>query len=87
MEDHVPFHDAFIKPWMIDLADDHYALDITRAKNLLDWEPTRSLRDTLPKMIDTLKADPQRWYHENKLTWTKESEEAAHAMYEEAHAG
>ena len=27
VEDHVPFHDAFIKPWMIDLADDHYELE------------------------------------------------------------
>ena len=29
--------EPFIKPWMIDLAYDHYALDITRARTLLDW--------------------------------------------------
>ncbi len=67
LEDHVPFHDAFIKPWMIDLADDHYELDITRARTLLGWEPKHSLRATLPKMIAALQADPVAWYRENKL--------------------
>ena len=28
----LPGPDPFIKPWMIDLADDHYALDISRAR-------------------------------------------------------
>ncbi len=37
--DHVPGQDGFIKPWMIDRANDHYALDITRACTLLGWEP------------------------------------------------
>jgi nucleoside-diphosphate-sugar epimerase len=67
VEDHVPFHDAFIKPWMIDLADDHYELDITRARKLLGWEPKRSLRETLPKMVAALKADPEKFYCDNKL--------------------
>jgi nucleoside-diphosphate-sugar epimerase len=59
--------DAFIRPWMIDLADDHYALDVRRARELLGWEPRRSLRDTLPKMIEALKRDPARWFEENGL--------------------
>lgn len=67
LEDHVPFHDAFIKPWMIDLADDHYELDITRARTLLGWEPKHSLRETLPKMVAALKNDPAKFYQENKL--------------------
>lgn len=67
LEDHVPFHDAFIKPWMIDRADDHYELDIARARKLLGWEPKHSLRDTLPKMVAALKADPKKFYEENKL--------------------
>ena len=29
--------EPFIKPWMIDLADDHYALDTGRARTLLGW--------------------------------------------------
>lgn len=63
----LPGADPFIKPWMIDRANDHYALDITRARTLLGWEPKRSLRSTIPKMIDALKADPVRWYEENDL--------------------
>ena len=65
--DHVPGQERFIKPWMIDRANDHYALDITRARTLLGWEPKRSLRETLPKMIAALKADPLGWYRENDL--------------------
>ena len=63
----MPGADPFIKPWMIDRANDHYALDITRARTLLGWEPKRSLRETLPKMIAALKSDPLGWYRENKL--------------------
>lgn len=68
IQDETPFvEEPFIKPWMIDLADDHYALDITRARTMLDWEPKRSLGETLPKMIQALKANPLEWYKENKL--------------------
>jgi len=67
VEDHTPGMDPFIKPWMIDRANDHYALDITRARKLLDWGPQRSLRDTLPKMVAALKADPIGWYREQGL--------------------
>ncbi len=67
LENHVPGDERFIKPWMIDLADDHYALDIGRARTTLGWEPTRSLRETLPRMVSALKADPQRFYKMNKL--------------------
>ena len=67
LEDAVPLHESFIKPWMIDLADDHYEVDITRARQLLGWEPKHSLRATLPKMVAALKADPEAFYCENKL--------------------
>jgi nucleoside-diphosphate-sugar epimerase len=63
----LPGADPFIRPWMIDRANDHYALDITRARTLLGWEPTRSLRETIPKMIAALKGDPAAWYRENDL--------------------
>lgn len=52
---------------MIDRASDHYALDITRARTLLGWEPRRRLRDTMPKMVEALKADPAKIYKENEL--------------------
>lgn len=59
--------DPFIKPWMIDRADDNYEMDITRAKEYLDWGPKHDLMSTLPEMIDRLKADPDRWYKVNEL--------------------
>ena len=68
--------DSFIKPWMIDRANDHYALDITRAKTLLGWQPKRSLRDTIPLMIAALKADPGAFFKENDLELPSELKEA-----------
>ncbi len=59
--------ETFIKPWMIDLADDHYPLDIERARERLGWQATRRLRDTLPEMVSRLKRDPEAWYRTNKL--------------------
>lgn len=68
IENHIPFFPKpFIKPWMIDIADDHLELDISLAKGLLDWEPKRSLYDTLPIMVKNLKDDPLKWYQEQKL--------------------
>jgi vitamin K epoxide reductase family protein/SPW repeat-containing protein len=58
----------FIKPFMVDLADDHCELNIARARSLLAWEPRHSLRDTLPAIVAALKADPLSWYRRNKLT-------------------
>ena len=66
-QDHMPGEDPFIKPWMIDRANDHYALDITRAREVLDWTPRRSLRQTLPKMVAALEADPVGWYRDHGL--------------------
>jgi len=67
LQDQAPGEEPFIKPWMIDFADDHYALDISRARKVLGWEPKHSLRETVPKMVAALKADPVSWYRENKL--------------------
>ncbi|TXE13716.1 NAD-dependent epimerase/dehydratase family protein [Algoriphagus aquimarinus] len=61
------FGKAFIKPWMIDLADDHYEMDSSKAKKLLGWKPKHGLRETLPKMIENLKDDPKKFYQVNKL--------------------
>ena len=73
----LPGADPFIKPWMIDRANDHYALDIARARTLLGWEPKQSLRGTIPKMIATLKADPLGFYRENDLELPSELREQA----------
>ena len=58
----LPGADPFIKPWMIDLSDDHYALDISRARTLLGWKPRHSLRETLPNILTELQSDPVGWY-------------------------
>ena len=66
--DNMPLvEEPFIKPWMVDLADDHYALDISRSRTTLGWEPKHSLRDTLPKMVAALKRDPAAWYRAHEL--------------------
>ncbi|QEF97617.1 3 beta-hydroxysteroid dehydrogenase/Delta 5--_4-isomerase [Stieleria maiorica] len=59
--------EAFIKPFMVPMADDHYALDISRAKALIDWEPKYRLIDQLPIIIDRLKQNPDQWYRNNGL--------------------
>jgi nucleoside-diphosphate-sugar epimerase len=59
--------DFFIQPWMMKLSDQHYELDITRARKMLGWSPKTSIRATLPKMIAFLKNDPLRFYETNGL--------------------
>ncbi|MEJ7805288.1 MAG: NAD(P)-dependent oxidoreductase [Telluria sp.] len=59
--------EPFIKPWMIDLADDHFELDIGLARSALGWEPKHRLMTTLPQMIEALKRDPTAWYRANDL--------------------
>jgi len=66
---------SFIKPRMVEFADDNFELDITRARTILGWEARHSLRDTLPKMIPSLLADPLAWCRENELEpplWLRE---------------
>ncbi len=60
-------HKPFIRPWMIDFSDDHYELDISRAKKILGWSPKHSLEETLPIMIEDLIKDPIHWYKKNGL--------------------
>jgi UDP-glucose 4-epimerase len=63
LQNHTPFlPKPFIKPWMVDLADDNYQFTMEKARRLLNWSPKRSLRATLPKLIENLKADPVAWY-------------------------
>ena len=58
----------FVKPFMVELADDHYELDISRARVLLGWSPAHMLRDELQSIVGTLKADPLGWYRANYIT-------------------
>ena len=60
--------EPFIKPFMVGMADDHYELDIGRARDLLGWEPRHRLTDELPRLVATLKTDPAAWYEANRVT-------------------
>ena len=59
--------DDFIQPWMIDLADQDYRIDISKARRLLGWEPQRRLRDTLPRIAANLLENPSEWSLRNGL--------------------
>jgi len=73
---HNPFvKNPFIKPWMIDLADDHYGLDISLAHDELDWWPKNFVGDVIPKMIQSLKSNPYDWYKTNQLEMPREMNE------------
>lgn len=61
----------FIKPWMIDLADEHRPVDISRANRMLGWHPRHRLRDTLPEILKRLKDDPEAWYRTNGFPMPK----------------
>lgn len=68
----------FIRPFMVDMADDHYALSIERAEQQLGWKPRHNIASVLPDLIANLKADPLTWYSENGLTpppWLSVAEE------------
>ncbi|MBA2778522.1 NAD-dependent epimerase/dehydratase family protein [Billgrantia kenyensis] len=68
----------FIRPFMIDMADDHYELDIRRAREQLGWEPRHEVFDALEAMVDHLLDDPHDWYQANGITppdWIDEAEE------------
>ncbi len=58
---------SFIKPWMVDLADDNYEFSMEKAKKVLNWSPKHSLRKTLPSMVANLKASPIAWYKRHKI--------------------
>lgn len=68
----------FIRPFMIDMANDHYALDISKARDVLGWEPQHRIEDELPTLVDSLKSDPLRWYRDNGITppvWLESADE------------
>lgn len=68
-QDRLPLgEEPFIKPWMVDLADDHQAIDISRAREALAWEPQHRLRESLPRMIESMQRDEDGFYRENKLS-------------------
>jgi nucleoside-diphosphate-sugar epimerase len=79
VHDRLPTRDPSFKPWMIDIADDHYELDIALARRLLGWEPRRRLLDDIPRLIEVMRADPEGWCRENGLAVHHAEESASSA--------
>ncbi|MGE0171291.1 MAG: NAD-dependent epimerase/dehydratase family protein [Oligoflexales bacterium] len=67
VKDKITPEKEFIQPWMIDLADAHYPIDISKAKALLNWQPEHSLRTHLPIILHNFLNDPEWWYEQNHL--------------------
>jgi nucleoside-diphosphate-sugar epimerase len=59
--------EPFVRPFMAMEASDHYALDITLARDLLGWAPRHRLSATIPLIVEKLKRDPKAWYEANKV--------------------
>jgi UDP-glucose 4-epimerase len=69
---HLPFvAKPFIQPWMIKLADEHYELDISKAKKIFSWSPKRKLENLIGKMCSDVLENPVSWYKENGLKMSK----------------
>jgi nucleoside-diphosphate-sugar epimerase len=67
-QEHLPFmKPSFIKPWMIDHSDEHFEMDISKAKKIIGWEPQHRVDKTISLWIEELRRDPIMWYDENKL--------------------
>ena len=60
--------EPFIKPFMVEMAGDHYELDISKARRLLGWKPKHRLIDTLPRMVAAMKQDPAAWYRQHGMS-------------------
>lgn len=58
----------FIRPFMIDMASDHYQLSTLRARKLLGWKARHSLYKSLDEIVANLKKDPIEWYRQNGIT-------------------
>lgn len=67
LEEKVLGQEMFIKPWMVDLADDHYPVSIEKARSRLGWEPDRRLPEVLPEMVRRMKEDPEAWFERNSV--------------------
>ena len=50
--------DPFVKPWMVDRADDHYALDVSRASKEFGWRAEMPLEEGLKRTIE--------WYQHSR---------------------
>ncbi len=57
----------FIRPWMIKLAGEHFAFDLTRARMRLGWVPKRSIQQDLDAMLVRAVRERDKWLKVNSL--------------------
>jgi len=57
----------FIRPFMVELASDHYDIDTSQAEELLGWRPRHYIYEGLEKITASLKDDPAEWYGANGI--------------------
>ena len=63
----------FVKPWMVRFSEEHFEFDCQRALKLLSWQPQFSIQDSLFKIIDLAKENPNQWLEINqKRPWQPE---------------
>ena len=86
VQEKLPGPDPFIRPWMIERASDHYALDITRAQPQLDWGTTRPLRRTAPTQIPAATDEPARSQQVPSAETHAATERPAHDHAQSPHA-
>src|SRR5690606_20940225 len=67
VKDKLTEESEFIQPWMVDLADAHYPIDVSKANKLLGWNPKFSLRKQIAPMVEKLLESPIQWYQENGI--------------------
>ncbi len=60
--------EPFIKPFMVDMADAHYPVDVSLAKERLHWKPRHQLALYLPQIVQRMLADPEKWYRQNDMS-------------------
>lgn len=78
----------FIRPFMIDLASDHYHLDTSRVEDYLGWQAKHNIYEGLETLVENLKSNPAKWYENNNIIppdWIKgarEKDKNAHHLRE-----
>jgi hypothetical protein len=62
---------------MTALADDHYAVDVTKADELIGWKPRHRFELELPGIVEELLQDPPGWYRRNGVQLAASLQEAS----------
>jgi len=57
---------AFIQPWMIDYAGEHFELDTSKTRDDLGWQADHDLHRELPEICRRAAEDPNRWRELNE---------------------